>query len=70
MNHKILEALDTKGRGDIFADIATLVDWKQASNHQDLTVGIKSSSENGVGPGFIPMLTNYFQDRNTVLHCL
>ena len=59
----ILKSLDNNSRGDIFAVIATLVDWKQAFNHQDPTLGIKSFIENGVRPALIPMLTNYFQDR-------
>ena len=63
MIHKILGSLDNNSKGDIFAVIATLVDWEQAFNHQDPTLGIKSFMENGVRPALIPMLTNYFQNR-------
>ena len=63
MIHKILESLDRNSKGDISAVIATLVDWKQAFNHQDPTLGIKSYIENGVRAALIPMLTNYYQGR-------
>ena len=63
MIHNILKALDNNSKGEIFAVIASLVDWKQAFNHQDPTLGIISFKENGVRPALLPMLTNYFQGR-------
>ena len=40
MIHKILSSLDNNSKGDIFAVIASFVDWKQAFNRQDPTLGI------------------------------
>ena len=58
--HKILSALDNNSKGDIFAVIASMIDWKQAFSRQDPTLGVKSFIQNGVGSYLIPMLTNYF----------
>ena len=63
MIHKILMSLDNNSKGEIFAVIASLVDWKQAFNRQDATLGIRSFMDNGVRPAMIPMLINYFQGR-------
>ena len=56
-------SLDNNSKGEIFAVIASLVDWKQAFNRQDATLGIRSFMDNGVRPAMIPMLINYFQGR-------
>ena len=40
-----------------------MIDWKQALNRQDPTLGIESFLKNGVRPALIPMLINYFQGR-------
>ena len=61
--HNILKALDNNSKGEIFAVIASLVDWKQAFNHQDPTLGIISFKENIIRPALLPMLTNYFQGK-------
>ena len=61
--HKILSTLDKNSKGQIFAVIASFIDWKQAFNRQDSTLGIKSCIKNGVRPALIPMLSNYFQGR-------
>ena len=37
---KILSSLDNNSKRDIFAVIASFVDWKQAFNRQDPTLGI------------------------------
>ena len=42
MIHKILGSLDRNSKGDICVVTAILVDWKQAFNHQDPTLGINS----------------------------
>ena len=63
MIHKIVSSLDNNSKGDVFAVIASLIDWKQAFNHQDSTLGIKSFIQNGVRPALLPMLANYFQGR-------
>ena len=64
MIHRILTSLDNNSKGDIFAAIASLIDWKQAFNRQNSTLGIHSFIYNGVRPALIPMLINYFQKRN------
>ena len=63
MIHKIVSSLDNNSKGDIFAVIASFVDWKQAFNRQDPTLGINSFIENGVRPALIPMLISYFEGR-------
>ena len=63
MIHRVLTSLDYNSKGDIFAEIASLIDWKQAFNNQDPTMGIQSFINNGVRPSLIPMLINYFQKR-------
>ena len=63
MIHIILTSLDNNSKGDIFAAIASLIDWKQAFNRQDPTLGIQSFINNGMRPALIPMLINYFQKR-------
>ena len=59
----VLMNLDNNSKGDIFAALATFVDWKQAFNRQDPRLGIESFIENGVRPSLIPLLINYFQGR-------
>ena len=59
----ILKNLDNYSKGDIFAALATFVDWKQAFNRQDPQLGIESFIENGVRASSIPLLINYFQGR-------
>ena len=64
MIQKILSSIENYSKGDIFAVIAPLVDWKQAFSRQDPTLGIQSFIENTrIRPSLLPMLANYFQDR-------
>ena len=58
---KVLVNFDNNAKGDIFAALATFVDWKQAFNRQDPKLGIESFIENGVRPSLIPTLINYFK---------
>ena len=60
---QVLQNLDNNSKGDIFAAVATFVDWKQAFNRQDPKLGVESFIENGVRPALIPTLINYFQNR-------
>ena len=55
--------MDKNSKKEIFAVLATLVDWKQAFPRQCPTLGVKSFIENGVRPSLIPLLINYFQGR-------
>ena len=63
MIHRILTALDNNSRGEIFAVVASLIDWNNAFPRQDPKLGIESFIRNGVRPALIPVLVNYFQDR-------
>ena len=60
---RILQAVDKNSKKEIFAVLATLVDWKQAFPRQCPTLGVKCFIENGVRPSLIPLLINYFQGR-------
>ena len=63
MVHRILTVLDNNSRRDTFAVIASLIDWNNAFPRQCPTLGINSFIQNGVRPALIPVLINYFQDR-------
>ena len=63
MVHRILHVLHNNSRKDTFAVIACLIDWNNAFPSQCPKLGIESFIRNGVRPGLIPVLINYFQDR-------
>ena len=63
MVDRILTALDNNSKGDVFAVVANLIDWSNAFPRQCPKLGIKSFIKNGVRPSLIPVLVNYFQDR-------
>ena len=63
MIHTILMKLDNNSKGDTFAVIAALIDWKQAFTRQCPTLGAQSWIQNGVRPALIPLLTDFFRDR-------
>ena len=63
MLHKILSCLDNNSKGDVFAIVMGMFDWKQAFDRQCPKLGVESFMRNGVRPSLIPMLINYFQDR-------
>jgi hypothetical protein len=63
MIHRILSMLDNNSKGDVFAVVASLIDWNNAFPRQCPKLGIESFIENGVRPSLIPVLVNYFQDR-------
>ena len=63
MIHRILTALDNNSKGETFAVIANLIDWNNAFPRQCPKLGIESFMQNGVRPALIPVLINYFQDR-------
>ena len=63
MLHKILTSLDRNSKGDIFAVVVGMFDWKQAFDRQCHKLGVESFIRNGVRPSLIPLLINYFQDR-------
>ena len=63
MIHRILSAVDNNSKGDTFAVVANLIDWNNAFPRQCPKLGIESFIRNGVRPALIPVLINYFQDR-------
>ena len=63
MIHRILTALDNNSKREKFAVIASLIDWNNAFPRQCAKLGINSFIQNGVRPALIPVLINYFQDR-------
>ena len=63
MLHRILEVLDNNSRGDVFAVVASLIDWNNAFPRQCPKLGVESFIQNGVRPSLIPVLINYFQER-------
>ena len=63
MIHRILTALDTNSRRESFAVVANLIDWNSAFPRQCPRLGVESFIKNGVRPSLIPILVNYFQDR-------
>ena len=63
MLHRIHTALDNNSRRETFAVIANMVDWNSAFPRQCHRLGVESFIKNGVRPSLIPVLINYFQDR-------
>ena len=63
MIHRILTALDNNSRRETFAVVANMIDWNNAFPRQCPKLGIESFIRNGVRPALIPVLINYFQDR-------
>ena len=63
MIHSILSALDNNSKGEIFAVVANLIDWENAFPRQCPQLGVESFQRNGVRQALIPVLVNYFQDR-------
>ena len=44
-----------------------MIDWRQAFDRQDPTLGVQSFVRNGVRNSLIPLLINYFQERRMVV---
>ena len=63
MLHRILHVLDNNSRRETVAVIANLIDWNNAFPRQCPKLGVESFIRNGVRPALIPVLVNYFQDR-------
>ena len=63
MIHRILTALDRNSKRETFAVVANLIDWNNAFPRQCPKLGIEAFITNGVRPALIPVLINYFQNR-------
>ena len=64
MIHEVLIAVDNNAKREIFAVVASLVDWNSAFVRQCPILGIKSFQKNGVKNSIIPLLISYFQERH------
>ena len=49
------------------AVILQMIDWSQEFDRQCHSLGIKSFIDNGVRPDLIPILINFFQDREMMV---
>ena len=63
MVHKILTSVDENSDSKSMAAILEMIDWKQAFDRQSHKLGVQSFIDNGVRPSMIPILLNFFQDR-------
>ena len=63
MLNKILTSVDENSATKSMAVILELIDWSQAFDRQSHIKGIQSFIDNGVRPSLIPVLINFFQDR-------
>ena len=63
MLHRILTVLDNNSRKETFAVIASMIDWNNAFPRQCPKLGVEAFLRNGVRPALIPVLMNFFQDR-------
>ena len=63
MVHRILQVLDSSSKSEAVAVVANLIDWNNAFPRQCPKLGVESFIRNGVRPALIPVLVNYFQDR-------
>ena len=67
MLHKILSSLDENSNNKSLAVLLQMVDWSQAFDRMSHKIGIESFIQNGVRPSLIPVLINFFQDREMVV---
>ena len=63
MLYRILSVLDKNSQKECFAVIASFIDWENAFPRQCPKLGIESFLANGVRPSLIPVLKNFFQNR-------
>ena len=65
MIHRILTAVDTNNaKKEVFAVVASMIDWNSAFVRQCPKLGIESFQKNGVRNSLIPILISFFQDRH------
>ena len=61
--HRILAAVDNNSKKEVNAVLCSFVDWRQAYFRQCHLLGIQSFQKNGVRPSLIPILADYFKER-------
>ena len=67
MINEILISVDTNSVAEKIAVFCSMIDWRQAFDRQDPTLGVQSFVRNGVRNSLIPLLINYFQERRMVV---
>jgi hypothetical protein len=67
MINEILISVDRNSANEKFAVFCSLIDWKQAFDRQCPTLGVKSFVKNGVRNSLVPLLINYFEDRQMIV---
>jgi hypothetical protein len=67
MINEILTSVDRNTANEKFAVFCSLIDWKQAFDRQCPTLGVKSFVKNGVRNSLVPLLINYFEDRQMIV---
>ena len=65
--HKVLTSLDENSVKKSIAVVLQMIDWSQAFDRQSHIIGIRSFIDNGVRPSLIPVLINFFQDRQMMI---
>ena len=63
MINRILTCLDENNNREAYGIIMQLIDWNQAFDRQCPKLGVNSFVKNGVRKSVIPVLINYFQNR-------
>ena len=61
MLHKVLKSLDENSDKKSIAVLLQMIDWSQAFDRLDHTLGIESFIINGVRPSLIPILISFFE---------
>ena len=67
MLHNIFLSLDQNSASKSFAVILQMIDWSQAFDRLCHKQGIQSFIDNGVRPSLIPILINFFQNREMIV---
>ena len=65
--HKVLTSLDENSVKKSIAVVLQMIDWSQAFDRQSHIIGVRSFIDNGVRPSLIPVLINFFQDRQMMI---
>ena len=61
--HRVVTSLDKTTKDQVNAVICLFIDFRQAYSRQSHTIGVNSLIKNGVRPALIPILINYFENR-------
>ena len=64
MLHRILISVEKNSKNEAFAVILEMIDWSQAFDRLSHDIGVRSFLKNGVRHSLIPILVNYYENRN------